>query len=139
VTQLLPRTPWWDTVDGIGTAAVIPLCRRFDSAATIDEWSGSGGRWLVRAAIRHQRCWRRSTDVERVLGLCHRHWGEREFFIAKAIGWALRDITRIDPDVMRRFLADHRSNAVAERQAASGLARSGRGSTGSLASRPQER
>jgi 3-methyladenine DNA glycosylase AlkD len=139
VTQLLTTTAWWDTVDGIGTAAVSPLCRRFDSAATIDEWSESGDRWLVRAAIQHQRGWRRSTDVERVLGLCHRHWAEREFFIAKAIGWALRDITRIDPDAVRRFLADHCGNAVAEREAARGLARSGRGSTSSPERAPQER
>ena len=139
VTQLLTTTPWWDTVDGIGTAAVSPLCRRFDSAATIDEWSESGNRWLVRAAIQHQRGWRRSTDVEQVLGLCHRHWAEREFFIAKAIGWALRDLTRIDPDAVRRFLADHRGNAVAEREAARGLTRAARGSTSLPASRPQER
>jgi 3-methyladenine DNA glycosylase AlkD len=139
VTQLLTTTPWWDTVDGIGTAAVSPLCRRFDSAATIDEWSESGDRWLVRAAIQHQRGWRRSTDVERVLGLCHRHWAEREFFIAKAIGWALRDITRIDPDAVRRFLADHRGNAVAEREATRGLTRAARGSTRSPERAPQER
>jgi 3-methyladenine DNA glycosylase AlkD len=139
VTQLLTTTPWWDTVDGIGTAAVSPLGRRFDSAATIDEWSESGNRWLVRAAIQHQRGWRRSTDVERVLGLCHRHWAEREFFIAKAIGWALRDITRLDPEAVRRFLADHRGNAVAEREATRGLTRAARGSTRSPERAPQER
>ena len=138
-TQLLTTTPWWDTVDGIGTAAVSPLCRRYDSAATIDEWSESGDRWLIRAAIQHQRGWRRSTDVERVLGLCHRHWGEREFFIAKAIGWALRDITRLDPEAVRRFLADHRGNAVAEREATRGLTRAARGSTRSPERAPQER
>ncbi len=139
VTQLLTTTPWWDTVDGIGTAAVSPLCRRFDSAATIDEWSESGDRWLVRAAIQHQRGWRRSTDVERVLALCHRHWGEREFFIAKAIGWALRDLSAIDPDAVRHFLVDHRGNSVAEREATRGLTRAARGRAGTPERRPQRR
>ena len=63
--------------------------------------------------------------------MCHRHWAEREFFIAKAIGWALRDITRLDPEAVRRFLADHCGNAVAEREAMRGLTRAARGSTSS--------
>ncbi len=126
-TVLLTTTPWWDTVDGIGTAAVSPLCRRFDSSSTIDEWSESGDIWLIRAAIQHQRGWGRDTDVDRVLELCHRHWANREFFVAKAIGWALRDLTRIDPDAVRHFLGHHSGNATAQREAARGLARPPRG------------
>ncbi len=126
-TVLLTTTPWWDTVDGIGTAAVSPLCRRFGSSSTIDEWSESGDIWLIRAAIQHQRGWGRDTDVDRVLELCHRHWVNREFFVAKAIGWALRDLTRINPDAVRHFLGHHSGNATAQREAARGLARPPRG------------
>jgi len=123
VTELLTTIPWWDTVDALGSAAVSPLCRRFDASATIDEWSASGDRWLVRAAIQHQRGWGRATDVARVLGLCSQHWEYREFFVAKAIGWALRDLTRVDPGAVRAFIADHDGNAVARREAERGLAR----------------
>jgi 3-methyladenine DNA glycosylase AlkD len=124
VTDLLTTKPWWDTVDGLVNAAVSPLCRRFDAAWLIDEWSESGDIWLVRAAIGHQRGWKRDTDVPRVLQLCERHWSNSEFFVAKAIGWALRDLVRIDPDAVRRFLASRRiPNSVAEREARRGLDR----------------
>ncbi len=129
VTELLTTVPWWDTVDALGSAAVSPLCRRFDASSIIDDWSESGDRWLVRAAIQHQRGWGRGTDVARVLGLCARHWENREFFVAKAIGWALRDLTRVDPGAVRAFVADHDANAVARREAARGLARSDRAGT----------
>lgn len=124
VTDLLTTKPWWDTVDGLVNAAVSPLCRRFDAAWLIDEWSESGDIWLVRAAIGHQRGWKRDTEVPRVLQLCERHWGNSEFFVAKAIGWALRDLVRIDPDAVRRFLASRTTpNSVAEREARRGLDR----------------
>jgi 3-methyladenine DNA glycosylase AlkD len=124
VTDLLTTKPWWDTVDGLVNAAVSPLCRRFDAAWLIDEWSESGDIWLVRAAIGHQRGWKRDTDVPRVLQLCERHWSNSEFFVAKAIGWALRDLVRIDSDAVRRFLASRRiPNSVAEREARRGLDR----------------
>jgi 3-methyladenine DNA glycosylase AlkD len=139
MTGLLTTTPWWDTVDGLGTAAVSPLCRRFDSAATIDAWSESGDRWLIRAAIQHQRGWGHSTDLGRVFGLCDRHWEEREFFIAKAIGWALRDLTGIDPEAVRRFIAHHHGNTVARREATKGLDRAAGTSSGRTGVAPRRR
>lgn len=124
VEPLLQTKSWWDTVDGIGTAAVTPLCVRFDADGIIDEWSASGNRWLVRAAIQHQRGRRRATDVTRVLALCDQHWADPEFFVAKAIGWALRDLTAIDRRAVVRFLKRHdATNRVAIREAERGLAR----------------
>ncbi|MCB0968057.1 MAG: DNA alkylation repair protein [Ilumatobacter sp.] len=124
--RLLTTTPWWDTVDGFGSSIVSPLGRRFDVTATIDRWSESGDIWLIRAAIQHQRGWRDDTDIVPVLELCDRHWSNREFFVAKAIGWALRDLTRLDPAAVRSFLAAHpEPNRVAVREAERGLSRAG--------------
>ena len=122
--ELLVTKPWWDTVDGLVNAAVSPLCRRYPLEPLIDRWSESGDRWLIRAAIGHQRGWKLDTDVARVLDLCGRHWSDPEFFVAKAIGWALRDLGRIDPAAVRTFLVGHPTrNAVAEREAWRGLRR----------------
>lgn len=122
--ELLTTVPWWDTVDGFVSAMVSPLMREYDDAALIDSWSASGDRWLIRAAIGHQRGWKRETGVARVLGLCDAHWGDREFFVAKAIGWAMRDIARLDPEAICAFLAAYdASNAVAIREARRGLLR----------------
>lgn len=120
--RLLTTSPWWDTVDGLVNAAVSPLSRRFELNGLIDAWSASGDRWLIRAAIGHQRGWKHDTDTTRVLGLCDRHWAEREFFIAKAIGWALRDLARLEPRAVEDFLAAHPApNRVARREAERGL------------------
>jgi len=124
VEELLATKSWWDTVDNLVNAAVSPLCYTYDATAIIDEWSASDNIWLIRAAIGHQRGWKRETDVDRVLEICDAHWDNREFFIAKAIGWALRDITKIDAPAVRRFLRQHPSpNTVAVREAQRGLNR----------------
>lgn len=122
MTSLLTTKPWWDTVDGLVTAGVSPLCRDFDADWLIDEWSESGNRWLIRAAITHQRGWKEQTNADRVLELCSLHWSDREFFVAKAIGWALRDLAWIDPPTVKCFLAQcNEANPVATREARRGL------------------
>ena len=127
VTELLISKPWWDTVDGFVTAAVSPLCREFEATWWIEEWSASGDRWLIRSAITHQRGWKLDTDVAYVLDLCDRHWANEEFFVAKAIGWAMRDIARFDPSSVERFLSTHSTrNRVAIREAERGLASAAR-------------
>jgi len=122
-TSLLTTKPWWDTVDGLVSAAVSPLCKVSDQSALIDQWSESRNIWLIRSAVTHQRGWKDDTDIPRVLGLCDRHWGNREFFVAKGIGWALRDIARLDPATVSEFLDGHPlRNSVAAREARRGIA-----------------
>lgn len=121
--RLLTSTPWWDSVDGLVTDMVSPLCFRFGHAELIDEWSRSGDRWLIRAAIGHQRGWKRHTDFERVCSLASDHWNDKEFFVAKAIGWALRDCARLNPERIERFVLEHVApNTVAMREIRKGLA-----------------
>ena len=121
-TELLTTTSWWDSVDGLVGAMVSPLMRRYHADQLVDEWSSSSDRWLIRAAIGHQRGWKWETDVPRILHLCDVHWDSKEFFIAKAIGWAMRDIARMEPIAVKDYLADHHaSNRVAIREAERGL------------------
>jgi 3-methyladenine DNA glycosylase AlkD len=122
VEDLLTTKSWWDTVDGLGSAAVSPLCWRYDATDLVDRWSRSPNLWLNRAAIQHQRGWRNDTDIDFVLSLCGTHADSREFFVAKAIGWALRDLARLDRARVRTFLAEHpRLSPVAVREARRGL------------------
>jgi 3-methyladenine DNA glycosylase AlkD len=121
--QLLTSTPWWDSVDGLVSAMVSPLCLQFGHANLIDTWSESGDRWLIRAAIGHQRGWKSQTDIDRVCELAHNHWRDEEFFVAKAIGWALRDCARLNPARIERFVVEHLSpNPFAMREIRKGLA-----------------
>jgi 3-methyladenine DNA glycosylase AlkD len=123
VEFLLTTKPWWDTVDGLGSVAVSPLTDKYGCEKLIDKWNKSSNMWLNRAAIQHQRGRKLETDVKLVLGYCDDHSDSNEFFIVKAIGWALRDIAKVNPKAVRDFLKAHPDlGRVAVREAERGLA-----------------
>jgi 3-methyladenine DNA glycosylase AlkD len=128
IQQLITEKPWWDSVDSLGNAAVSPVTARHPELIDVMwEWLGSGDRWLIRAAIQHQRGRRAETDFDLLYAMCDRFVADREFFIAKAVGWALRDATRWDRTGVQAFVDAHPDlSSVARREAVRGLARSGR-------------
>lgn len=123
VEFLLTTKPWWDTVDSLGSAVVTPLvARNQELVETMWDWLRGDNLWLTRAAIQHQRGLKQNTDVARLTAMCDERSTDREFFIAKAVGWALRDLAHIDVDAATRFLADHpKLPPVAKREAIRGL------------------
>jgi 3-methyladenine DNA glycosylase AlkD len=64
--------------------------------------------WIRRIAIEHQLTLGRSTDTARLAQIIENNLGQKEFFINKAIGWALRDYAKTDPDFVRAFVETHR-------------------------------
>jgi 3-methyladenine DNA glycosylase AlkD len=105
---LITTKPWWDTVDALATRFVGDLVRRHPALVTeMDAWSAADDMWLVRTAILHQLHYGTATDTARLFGYCTAQAGHRDFFVRKAIGWALRHYARTDPDAVRHYLADH--------------------------------
>jgi 3-methyladenine DNA glycosylase AlkD len=124
VEFLITHKSWWDTVDGLGNAAISPLTDKYGCEDLIEEWNRSSNIWLVRSAIQHQRGRKYETDVKLILRYCHEHADSSEFFIVKAIGWALRDLCKVAPSEVKKFLAAHPElGTVAVREAKRGLAR----------------
>jgi 3-methyladenine DNA glycosylase AlkD len=124
VEYLITTKSWWDTVDGLGSVAVSPLSDKYGCEKLIEKWNKSSNIWLNRAAIQHQRGRKFETDVKLVLRYCDDHSASDEFFIVKAIGWALRDIAKINPKAVCDFLKAHPDlGRVAVREAERGLAR----------------
>lgn len=118
VEFLISHKSWWDTVDGLGSVAVSPLTVKYPLVSLMRKWNKSDDMWLNRAAIQHQRGRKFDTDIPLLLEFCDYHSDRNEFFIAKAIGWALRDLSRIDNSAVKRFLTDHPNlNWVAVREA----------------------
>ena len=115
---LIKTKSWWDTVDGLGSAVVSPLTMKYPTESLMRKWNKSSDIWLVRASIQHQRGRKYETDIDLLFELCAPHVADKEFFIAKAIGWALRDLSRIDNRQVISFLAKHPDlNSVAVREA----------------------
>lgn len=109
LSELITTRSWWDTVDPLATHVAAGLVRRHPTLTVrMDEWSAAGDKWLVRTAILHQLHYREATDTGRLFGYCARQAGHRDFFVRKAIGWALRHYARTDPAAVRAFLVAHR-------------------------------
>lgn len=106
---LLETDPWWDTVDGLAAVLgkVIHGADRAAGHVMMDAWIADAGFWVRRAAMLHQLGWRLDTDRQRLFGYATHLAGEKEFFIRKAIGWALRDYARCDGEAVRAFVAAH--------------------------------
>ena len=107
VEYLITQKSWWDSVDSLGTAAVSPLTVKYGCVPLMKKWNKSPNMWLQRAAIQHQRGRKTETDVALLLKFCDDHSDDHEFFIATAIGWALRDLAHHDRYSVTKFLRDH--------------------------------
>ena len=115
---LITHKPWWDTVDSLGSAIVSPLTLRYNSLKLMNAWNKSDDIWLVRAAIQHQRGRKTETDIPLLLKYCHDHADDHTFWVAKAIGWALRELAYFDRPTVTKFLKDHPNlDRVAVREA----------------------
>lgn len=118
VEYLITQKSWWDTVDTLGSVAISPLTIKYPSISLMRSWNKSSNMWLNRAAIQHQRGRKTNTDIPLLLEFLDAHADESEFFIAKAIGWALRDLSRVNNSEVKKFLKAHPElNRVAVREA----------------------
>jgi 3-methyladenine DNA glycosylase AlkD len=116
---------WWDTVDGLAVIIGALVLREPRLRLRMDQLIVAPQMWLRRVALLHQLASKAQTDRQRLFDYCLRCAPENEFFIRKAIGWALRQYARSDPTAVRQFLAAHRErlSGLSYREASKGLAR----------------
>ena len=96
---------WWDTVDSFDRIAGDIGLRDPRVDGLMLRWSQDGDFWVRRAAIDHQLYRKKRTNRELLEQIILNNLGSREFFINKAIGWALRDYSKVDPEWVRGFIA----------------------------------
>lgn len=107
--HLITTGAWWDVVDA--TTPVVGEILRAEPglASQLREWSRSDDLWLRRASIIGQLDSKGRTDVALLQDCLDANLGDREFFIRKAIGWALRQHARVDPTWVRTYVATRRT------------------------------
>ena len=105
---LVQDKSWWDSVDGLAVTIGSIVAREPQLVGRIDALIRAPDFWLRRIALLHQLDWKQDTDAARLFTYCLRCADEREFFIRKAIGWALRQYARTNPVAVRQFLATNR-------------------------------
>ncbi len=118
VAELIVTGAWWDYVDELAHRAGDLLAGwPAEVRPVLLTWAGSDDTWLRRAAIIGQLGRREQTDLELLTVAIEAALGESEFFLRKAIGWALRDYARTDPDWVRSFAASHVLSPLSRREA----------------------
>ncbi len=106
--ELIPQKAWWDSVDALTCHVLGPLVLKFPELQTdMDRWSECDSLWLRRSAILHQLGHKKNTDARRLFGYCHANASHPDFFIRKAIGWALRTYAYTDPSAVRTFVQEN--------------------------------
>jgi 3-methyladenine DNA glycosylase AlkD len=108
--RMIREGAWWDLVDPVATILVgrVLLEYRAEAARIMEKWIVDSDMWIRRAAILAHLKHKEKTDEQQLFAHCLRLSGEREFFIRKAIGWALREYAKTSPAAVSAFLRAHR-------------------------------
>jgi len=114
--RMIVEGAWWDYVDSLAIHLVgqVLLSQRDATTPKVRAWIDDPDMWLRRTSIIGQIGHKQETDAALLFDACARRMHETEFFIRKAIGWALRDYAKTDPAAVAAF-------AIENRDALSGL------------------
>jgi 3-methyladenine DNA glycosylase AlkD len=99
---------WWDTVDWLAKLVGMQF-KRFPHliVPVTERWMASGNFWLQRVAIIFQLFYKKETNTDLMFRYILQVAHSKEFFLRKGAGWALRQHTRTDPEMIRAFVAKH--------------------------------
>ncbi|GAA3600655.1 DNA alkylation repair protein [Secundilactobacillus similis] len=118
LTPYVSQKAWWDSVDAWRKVFDVYLKAHPEDKLTVFEWFyGHPDFWQRRISITLQLLEKETLDTELLTRAIEADQTTDEFFIQKAIGWALRSYGKFAPDWVRRFLATHELSALAAREA----------------------
>ena len=108
--ELVLTKSWWDTVDILDKVIGSIIYNNKNLYPIILEWSKDDNIWLRRVAIDHQLLRKENTDEQLLEKILINNLNHKEFFVNKAIGWALRDYSKTNPQWVRNFIEVHKEN-----------------------------
>ena len=108
--RLILEKSWWDTIDNLDMTIGALALKDSNVNKILLEWSLDENIWLKRIAIDHQLLRKEKTNTELLEKILKNNLGQTEFFINKAIGWALRDYSKTNPEWVRNFIEENREN-----------------------------
>lgn len=118
IKLLIIKKSWWDSVDSLAEITGV-LCAKHPGLVQshILRWAESDHIWLVRIAILFQLKYKEKTDTHILAEIINKNSKNKEFFIAKAIGWALREYSKTNQEWVRSFLQSHTLQPLSVREA----------------------
>lgn len=119
IEGMLSGKQWWDSIDYVAPQLAGALFQRFPELRTpaVEKWTGSRNIWLNRSAIIFQLKYKEETNLEILFGVIGKFKGSKEFFIQKAIGWALREYSKTSPKAVSAFVKSIELASLSRREA----------------------
>lgn len=116
---MVKHQSWWDTVDYIATKLIAAYFKTYSPQREqyVLKWLASDNIWLQRSALLFQLKYKQETDTELLRLTINRLLGSKEFFINKAIGWVLREFSKINPEWVLDFVRQTELNALSKKEA----------------------
>jgi 3-methyladenine DNA glycosylase AlkD len=119
--EMIVTGAWWDYVDEVAAHRLRPILRGYPAPMKkkMLTWSNSGNMWKRRTSIICQLGFKQNTDLDLLYACIGPSLDSREFFLRKAIGWALRQYAWTDPTEIRRYVREHkdRLSSLSQREA----------------------
>jgi len=123
IEHMVRTGQWWDITDELsGRMADLHDAHPTATAAIVRAWSVDDDIWIRRIAILSQLGRRHRVDPGLLTEVIEPSLARPEFFLRKAIGWALRDYARVEPDWVARYAASHELSPLSRREAMKHLA-----------------
>ncbi|MHA6251173.1 DNA alkylation repair protein [Oceanobacillus sp. CAU 1775] len=118
IEKLIITKAWWDTVDMLAQRAVGEIAKNHPEVITevIEGWIVSDNMWLQRSAILFQLKYKEDTDAPLLFRFIETHASSKEFFIQKAIGWALREYSKTNPQLVKNFIENNALSKLSIRE-----------------------
>lgn len=118
-SYIILNKSWWDTVDYIASNLVgVHFIKYPDQIETVtNEWMNSGNMWLQRTCLLFQLKYKSETYTSLLESFIKPLTESKEFFIRKAIGWALREYSKTDPNYVLQYVKNHHLSGLSEREA----------------------
>lgn len=123
IEKLLTVNSWWDSVDTISKYILGEYLIEFPDCIekTIEKFSNSDNMWLNRSVILFQLDYKKETDFDLLKTICIQHQSSTEFFIRKAIGWALREYAKTDSEAVKNFVLVNNLKPLSRKEALKNL------------------
>lgn len=123
IEKLIIINSWWDSVDVIAKFILGDYLQQFplETDAVISSFSNSENMWLNRSAILFQLGYKNKTNFDLLKSVCEKHKMSTEFFIQKAIGWALREFAKTNPEAVKDFVSVSNLKKLSKKEALKNL------------------
>lgn len=116
--KMIVNKSWWDSVDFIAKKLTGPYFLKFPNKKQefLPDWIKSENIWLQRCCLLFQLSYKQKTDINLLFNFIHQLKHKDDFFIRKAIGWALRAYSKIDPKLIYNFINETELSSLSKKE-----------------------